>query len=346
MQVNDIKVSVIMPVYNSGKYLKTAVESILCQNFREMELILVDDGSTDGSSEWCDEYAKQDLRVLVIHQKNGGICNARNAALKIAKGEYISFCDHDDEFVQGAFENVYRIAKETDADVVKFRKKEFILKKDELIRIKTDLFPSREFSKEDIVQNLFYLKDKGILNCVWDGFFKSNIFRKHYFDESFRSGGEDIAIIYDIVPDINKIILTNNVYYYHYIRRGFSTSTKFNLKNIESKEKLVIRMNETLNRLHINRDLHSFDYVFYLLKFVFFPIISILSDSKCPYLLQEKKEILLKILQADYTPLYLFKQSTLTVFKRSKKIGLGYFLFKHSFYRLLFMIFNIRSKFA
>lgn len=74
-----------MPVYNSGKYLNTAVDSILNQSFKDIELILVDDGSTDGSSEHCDEYAWKDSRVKVIHQKNGGICNARNAALKIAK---------------------------------------------------------------------------------------------------------------------------------------------------------------------------------------------------------------------------------------------------------------------
>ena len=67
---NNIKVSVIMPVYNSGEYLKTAVESILNQSLKEIELILVDDGSTDGSSERCDEYAAKDSRVVVIHQKN------------------------------------------------------------------------------------------------------------------------------------------------------------------------------------------------------------------------------------------------------------------------------------
>lgn len=89
MENNKIKVSVIMPVYNSGEYLKTAVYSILSQSLKEIELILVDDGSTDGSSERCDEYAAKDSRVVVIHQKNGGICNARNAALKIARGNIL-----------------------------------------------------------------------------------------------------------------------------------------------------------------------------------------------------------------------------------------------------------------
>ena len=77
-------VSIIVPVYNVEKYLRECLDSILNQSLKEMELILVDDGSNDGSSERCAEYAKNDNRVVVIHQKNGGICNARNAALKIA----------------------------------------------------------------------------------------------------------------------------------------------------------------------------------------------------------------------------------------------------------------------
>ena len=106
-----------MPVYNSGKYLKTAVGSILNQSLKDIELILVDDGSTDGSSERCDEYAQQDNRIVVIHQKNGGICNARNAALKIARGEYIGFSDHDDEYLPGFLEHAYTEAKKNNADL-------------------------------------------------------------------------------------------------------------------------------------------------------------------------------------------------------------------------------------
>ena len=124
MDNNRIKVSVIMPVYNSGEYLKTAVESILNQSLKEIELILVDDGSTDGSSERCDEYAAKDSRVVVIHQKNGGICNARNVALKIARGEYIGFSDHDDEYLPGLLENAYNRNKYEYYSIYHIEKKE------------------------------------------------------------------------------------------------------------------------------------------------------------------------------------------------------------------------------
>ena len=110
--MNNPLISIIVPCYNVEKYLPKCVESIINQTYRNLEIILVDDGSPDNCGQMCDEYARKDSRVVVIHQKNGGICNARNTALKLAKGEYIGFCDHDNEFLPGAFETVYNIARE------------------------------------------------------------------------------------------------------------------------------------------------------------------------------------------------------------------------------------------
>lgn len=90
------KISIVMPVYNPGKYLKPAVESVLGQSFGELELILVDDGSTDGSGARCDEYAQLDSRIRVIHQENAGPCLARNAGYQAAKGDWLMYVDADD----------------------------------------------------------------------------------------------------------------------------------------------------------------------------------------------------------------------------------------------------------
>lgn len=99
-----IEVSVIVPIYQVVGYLDKCMDSILNQSFQNMELILIDDGSTDGSSELCDEYARRDARVKVIHKQNGGLSSARNAGLDIARGEYIAFVDSDDwvspDFIQ------------------------------------------------------------------------------------------------------------------------------------------------------------------------------------------------------------------------------------------------------
>ena len=116
--VNDAFISVIIPVYNTEKYLAECVESVLNQTFTDYELILVDDGSTDGSGALCDSYAENDGRVKVIHKENGGASSARNAGLDIAKGNYIYFIDSDDHIEPEAFEKLITCAKESDADLV------------------------------------------------------------------------------------------------------------------------------------------------------------------------------------------------------------------------------------
>ncbi len=96
MSINNPRISIIVPVYKVESYIKECIESILGQSFTDFELILIDDGSTDSSSEICDNYAQKDKRIVVIHKENGGASTARNAGLEISKGEYISFIDSDD----------------------------------------------------------------------------------------------------------------------------------------------------------------------------------------------------------------------------------------------------------
>jgi len=101
-----MRISVIIPVYNAEKYLQPCVDSVLMQTYKDFELILVDDGSRDGSGAMCDNIASQDSRVHVVHQKNAGAGAARNAGLSKAQGEYIVFVDSDDMIRQGYFESL------------------------------------------------------------------------------------------------------------------------------------------------------------------------------------------------------------------------------------------------
>ncbi|MCI6432047.1 MAG: glycosyltransferase [Lachnospiraceae bacterium] len=91
-----MKISVIIPVYNSCRYLGTCVESIRKQSYENVEIILVDDGSTDGSGKVCDQFSENDKRVIVIHQKNAGASSARNTGLRVASGDYMMFMENDD----------------------------------------------------------------------------------------------------------------------------------------------------------------------------------------------------------------------------------------------------------
>ncbi|HJA50079.1 MAG TPA: glycosyltransferase, partial [Candidatus Fusicatenibacter intestinipullorum] len=96
VQIEKVKISVIIPVYNVEKYLKRCLDSVINQTYKNLEIILIDDGSTDNSGKICDEYAQKDERIIVIHKENGGVSSARNKGLDICIGDYISFIDSDD----------------------------------------------------------------------------------------------------------------------------------------------------------------------------------------------------------------------------------------------------------
>lgn len=112
------KISVIVPVYNTEKYLRRCVDSILAQTFTDFELLLIDDGSTDSSGAICDEYAQKDSRVRVFHKENGGVSSARNLGLNKAKGEYIAFVDGDDWISSDMYESLLNKIKNEEADIV------------------------------------------------------------------------------------------------------------------------------------------------------------------------------------------------------------------------------------
>lgn len=113
-------ISVIIPVYNVEKYLRECVDSVLAQSYKNYEIILVDDGSTDTSGEICDEYAEGYTQVSVIHKSNGGLSDARNTGLKHSSGEYVYFLDSDDFIVQAAFEKLVSLAEREQTDLIFF----------------------------------------------------------------------------------------------------------------------------------------------------------------------------------------------------------------------------------
>lgn len=111
------KISVIVPIYNTERYLRSCVESVCCQTCSELEILLIDDGSTDSSGDLCDEYAGRDKRIRVIHRKNGGLSAARNTGIEVSTGNWLTFVDADDILEKGMIERLYRAAKETNSDI-------------------------------------------------------------------------------------------------------------------------------------------------------------------------------------------------------------------------------------
>lgn len=345
MENKEIKVSVIMPVYNSGIYLKTAVESILNQSLREMELILVDDGSTDGSSDKCDEYARNDSRVVVIHQKNGGICNARNAALKIAKGEYIGFSDHDDEYLPGLLEKAYRRAIESDADIVKFSKKVLLTNENKIIRERSNSLDDCILNSDDIKRNYlsFFYKQK--INCVWDSLFKRGVFLNNniFFDEFYKCGGEDYDIMARYLPYVRKIAFMSDVMYVHYIRRNISTSFKYNPYACKHIVYLTNVIYDNAQKIGYNLFGNKKESDFFLTEFLINGMSAIITHPQCDFTVSKKKEILSKLRNERCMQFNFGKSTVKSIVKMEKKIGLAYFLYINSFYSFLLGIHRLRN---
>lgn len=115
---HNIEVSIIIPVYNVENYIGKTIESVQAQDFDQYEIVLVDDGSKDRSGEICDKYAKEDVRLTVIHQQNGGVMAARMAGVNMSKGRYIVFLDGDDIMTPGAISTFYKVMLENDVDII------------------------------------------------------------------------------------------------------------------------------------------------------------------------------------------------------------------------------------
>lgn len=339
------KVSVIIPVYNSGIYLKPAINSVLSQSFRDFEIILVDDGSLDGSSELCDEFAKIDPRIKVIHQVNGGICNARNTALKVAKGEYIAFCDHDDEYSPELLSKAYNKASTDGADFVKFCKKEIVIIDGQIVRTKCTSLENKTFNQEAIRENVFNFLNGRILECVWDGLFRREFLNKNSikFNESYKQGGEDVDILLKIVKKAKTMSTIDSVLYNHYIRQNFSTSSKFSTSKLGICIMFGKNISECLEEMNVDLDKHKSQFVHQMMFAMFNSSANLLANPKCKLRYKEKKEHLIKLTKEKFIPSWFFKQSVFSLFKVDKKISLSYLLLKHHCYFLYLTMFKFRQ---
>lgn len=213
--MNDVSISVIMPVYNAKDYVGRAIESVLNQDFDSFELILVDDGSTDGSGAICDEYAKNDCRIVLIHQTNAGTCAARNVGLSIAKGKYITFCDHDDEYLPHLLRDNFELIEKEKADVLQFSINRIFTEQNNFVleqRLKNGVF----FADE---KNEWYLNVRLNENFidVWNRFYKKDLVADLNFNTIFNHGLEDACFNLMVVPKIQKYVTNSGVYYNHYL---------------------------------------------------------------------------------------------------------------------------------
>ena len=190
-------ISVIVPVYNAERYLARCIDSILSQTFTDFELLLIDDGSPDGSGKICDEYAKKDLRVHVYHKENGGVSSARNLGLDRAKGEWVVFVDADDWILPHTFSEC--MDKCADCDMLRFG---YTSVYDENGSVLVESLP-KILNAKDLLK---LVVERRTAVAVWGAVYRKDIFLSNriYFDTTLRMG-EDWVVLVDVILHSKKI---------------------------------------------------------------------------------------------------------------------------------------------
>lgn len=208
-------VSVIVPVYNVEQYLDKCVESIINQTYGNIEIILVDDGSSDMSPYKCDEWRKKDSRVKVIHQSNQGVSVARNTGIEASTGEYLCFVDSDDYIENTLCERSINVFNDNDVEIVSFGVNQ--VKNDRIIPYDNNLEGC--FSS---IQALHYLLKNVVGNYVWKSMYKKTIFNSIRFP--VNRNFEDIGITYKLFLEANNIYFIKDLLYFYRYRSNSITN--------------------------------------------------------------------------------------------------------------------------
>lgn len=217
----DELISIIVPVYKVESYLKKCIKSIVNQTYRNIEIILVDDGSPDDCGKICDEFSEQDSRIVVIHKENGGLSDARNAGLDIAKGNYIGFVDSDDWIACDMYEKLLNAIHKYDAEIAICCIKKIRKDKTEVQDIERNIV----YSKQKALYEL--IVDKNVNSFAWNKLYKKELFQNLRFPKGRVF--EDTLFMYQIFEKANRVVHINEPLYY-YLRRDDSILGTWPLK--------------------------------------------------------------------------------------------------------------------
>ncbi len=237
-------ISVIIPCYRVEKYLPYCINSIISQTYVNIEIFLVDDGSPDSCGVICDEYAKKDARIKVIHKKNGGLSDARNVAIDVAKGEYITFVDSDDYVAYDYVESLYNLIVENDAQMsitrcIPFWEGTQPVNAKRTKRVKI-------FGANNALVCLFYQK-----------YFDTSAWAKMYHSSLFKSGirypkgwlYEDLPTTYKLMMLCSKIAFSSYENYYYLLRRDSIEGAPFKPKKYESCVEIIRQIEEDKKKM-------------------------------------------------------------------------------------------------
>lgn len=244
-------ISVIIPVYNVEKYLYKCIDSVLGQTYKELEIILVDDGSTDNSGVICDEYEKKDDRIKVIHKKNGGLSDARNCGLDNAIGEYIAFLDSDDWVDIDLYKNLYYLIDKYDADIAVCNFERVYSERDKLRKVEEKV---EVYTNTEAIEQIYYPTEKSTQMIIaWNKLYKKYILKNMRFPRGKIHEDEFLTPL--LLYRAGKVVYTNKQLIYYRQVQGSIMNSNFSVKRLdylyalENRNKFLKEKN--LNELYL-----------------------------------------------------------------------------------------------
>lgn len=243
------RISIIIPIYNTEKYLKKCLDSVINQSYRNLEIILINDGSTDNSLNICNEYKKKDNRIKVIHKQNEGVSIARNEGIKVSTGKYVIFIDPDDYVANDHVETLYRCMIDNNVDLVisnaiDVNEEGIVLNAKET----NDLF----MNKDECLKEL--LSEYNFIHVCWGNIYKRELLENSIFNYKYRIA-EDLDFLYAYIKKIKSAYFLSKSTYFWLKREGSATNSQYSEKWNDELKICNFIINETCK---LDNDLHKY----------------------------------------------------------------------------------------
>lgn len=244
-------VSVIIPVYNVEQYLYECIDSVVAQTYTNLEIILVDDGSTDGSGKICDEYAEKDERILVMHKKNEGVSSARNSALEISTGTYVAFIDADDYVDSNFINKLYMALFNNNVDIAICGYEKIggldLVSGNTTTKYRTEKIVLEKSGRLNTGKLWFHAFDTNFVGCyLWNKLFKKKFLDKMQFDRELCIG-EDMIYLAQYLKNVNDAYYINEPLYKYRI----NCNSALNTTNVLAKDTVIKKIESAIEATEI-----------------------------------------------------------------------------------------------
>lgn len=248
MDIKDL-VSIIIPVYNAEKSIATTVESLIKQSYTDIEIIIINDGSIDNSGAVCNEIAKKDNRIRVIHIENNGVSNARNEGLRNSKGEFLTFVDADDTIDFNMVATFVKTMNEHKVDLVISQFERQMILTNRIVKSDmkySGLYEKKEFT-EKVLSDYFGKNQNNFITSCWGKLFRTKILKEQRinFDTNLKYG-EDTLFTFDYIMNAEKFFVLSDYYPYKYVIHENSTSSKIEKNRYQRRKYMVEKYKKIL----------------------------------------------------------------------------------------------------